>query len=447
MLGKLVKYINNDYNLSILVRGVGLMYVAGGISIGLTFLQQLTTANLIGASLYGQFATIVGTSTLIFLLVDFRTWEASTKLVARAFAVEDYEEAKSVITWLILFDIIFGFVGMLAVIALATPISRYLVKMPDTQLVIMIYAIMIPFRLFSMGVPTALIRLYDRFDWLATKSIIYAILRLVFISGAAFAGFGLEGVIIGAVFGEVLNAVLMGGMVIQLLKDDSRFGGVFSLNKPQYSSDALRLMRDLWLGATLKGLQLETFVPILAFLVTPAQVGLYRIGMDITNLINQLIGPFAIVIQPNIIKIYEQSSKTSLLRYIRQITALLSIIIVPSVLGISIFGPSIFPKILNPEFADIAPIVTILALGFGFNAITVWLRSVVVAMNLLHLQNVIGAIMIGYTTIMLILLSSYGAIGAAIVMTTFLLIYNILGLFLILIHNQKWANNEQSRSA
>ena len=89
MLRLIKSKIRADTNLKDLLWNSGVLYIGGFITILFTFTQQITTANFLGASEYGRFATVLSSSTLLLLFIDVRTWELATKLLAPAILQQD----------------------------------------------------------------------------------------------------------------------------------------------------------------------------------------------------------------------------------------------------------------------------------------------------------------------------------------------------------------------
>lgn len=403
------------------------------VSIGLTFAQQISTANALGIVDYGRFAAVISINLLFLLIADFRTWEISAKLLARSFADHDVAESASTITWLSLVDLVSGLVMALGLMVFADFIAVTMLEDPQLSGWFQLYALFTPLRLYTRGVPNTVIRLYGRFDWLAIKSVSYALVRLVFISGPALLGWGLPGVILGALLSDIFNGVLMHAMTLILWRRDTGQRTFIRWARPGRFDEGRRLLRDLWIGGTLKGLQLETFIPVLALLTDSAQVGLYRIGLDIAQLIARLTEPFSVVVQSALIQLYEEEPLSQFLRYIRQITLIASALVLPLLAGFVLLGAWIFPQVLGDEYAGVHSIVVILAVGQGVSAVTLWLRPAIVALNAAHAQNVISffALLVSLSGLLLIA-PSLGALGAALVMSGFLLAFTLASTLLFM---------------
>jgi O-antigen/teichoic acid export membrane protein len=279
--------------------------------------------------------------------------------------------------------------------------------------------------------PLALVRLRDRFDWLSIKSVFYAVARLALLAGPALLGFGLAGVVVGAIIAEFINMASQMLMYILLWRKMPNTRLV-DFTRPVQFAEGSKLLVNLWFSATLQALQLETFVPITALLTAPAEVGILRSAYDVSNLINSLIQPISIVLSPGIIKTYELSPGAEFRRLLKQATAILSVMVVPLTLGIVVLGPIVLPRLLGAAYEGVGTAAAFFAIGFGVNAVFSWLRPVVVAMKLVREQNIISLISVIISTAGLLFVAPrYGASGSSAVVGGTIAIYALV-LFVVI---------------
>ncbi len=426
-----VARIRRDRNLTGLLRNSGIMYASGIITIALTFIQQIVTARLLGPADYGRLATVLGSSAFLLLLLDVRTWELGTKLLARPVLDNAHDESVRIINWLIVVDLFLGLLGALLLLLAADWVATDLMKAPDLVGLVRLYAISLPFKQVGSGGPLALVRLRDRFDWLSIKSVFYAGARLLLLAGPALLGFGLVGVVVGAIIAEFINMASQMLMYVLLWRKMPNTR-LIDLTRPAQFAEGSRLLINLWFSATLQALQLETFVPITALLTSPAAVGILRSAYDVSNLINSLIQPISIVLSPGIIKTYELSPGSEFRRLLKQATAILSVMVIPLTLGIVFLGPLVLPRILGPAYEGVGTAAAFFAIGFGVNAVFSWLRPVVVAMKLIREQNILSLISVVISTAGLLFVAPrYGAEGSALVVGGTIAIYALV-LFVVI---------------
>lgn len=401
------------------------------MTILLTVVQQLATARILGVADYGRLATVLGSSVFIMLVLDVRTWELGTKLLARPSLDKDYPQVSRIVTWLLLVDATLGLLGAVSLGALAQPISTYLLKAPELVHLVRLYALGMPLRLLAAGLLNAIPRFYDRYELLAAKSIAYAAVRLILILGAAYLGFGLPGVLVAALIGELLNVLAMLGLSWYVLSYEMPGARLVDFHRPEGYREAFGTMRQLWVSATLKGLNLQLFVPVLALVTTPDQVGLFRVGLDVASAVNNLIAPVSVVIFPDIVKLHEHRSANDLLRYIKQATVFLAFLVGPLVVAIVVLGPWLLPFATRIDNPDVARITSLLSLGYGMAAITVWLRPVVVVLDLVPEQNLIFLLLALTSMLLLLLLAPrQEAVGASLVLLVYYAGYTVLSLLL-----------------
>jgi O-antigen/teichoic acid export membrane protein len=410
----------HDISFKSLIRYSSVIYSAGFISILLTTVQQLTTAGLLGAGDYGRLAAVVSSSAFIMLLIDVRTWELGAKFLARPILDRDHSEISQMVSWLILLDLVTGLVGAAILIIFAQPIAEHLLKSTSFTAYIRLYALTMPFQLIGLGVLRTVIRLYEYFNWLAVKSVIYAGFRLILLSGIALFGFGFTGVLSGVVFSEILNTLVMIWMVKRIYLKEIPDAKLIDFTKPRQFDAVRRMIGDLWLGATLKGIQLETFIPIMALLTNPTQVGIVRTGIDLSGLVIRLTDPIMIVLMPMIMKSAEQDSRTKFIGLLKKGTGFVASLVLPfmgALLGLSYVG---IPRLLGSDFAGVDEIVVILLLGSGFNVLFLWLRPAIVALDCIRSQNILSIILTGLSMMgMFILIPSHEAIGGAMILSSY----------------------------
>ncbi len=435
-----VQRVRQDRNLVSLLKDSSLLYIAGIFSIGLTFIQQISTANLLGTREYGQFATVLGSSVFLILVIDIRTWELGTKLLASSIHANDPGEIVRLTNWFSLFDIILGVLGTVVLFLFSEVIAVHLLKEPELVHLVRLYSLCLPFKIYAAGIPVALIRLYNQYTWLAFKSILYAVTRLLLITGAALIGLGLEGVVVAALLSEVVNCLILVVLTIKVWHRHLKSVSLLQFKKPQRFSEMLRLIPSYWIFGTLKSFQMEAFIPLTAALSNPAQVGLLKIGIDIADLILKLISPLAIVISPNIIKSYETGSRTQFLRTVKQSAALLSGLVIPFTGAIVFVGPFVFPRLLDSEYHSAIPIIILLAIGYGFNAAFLWTRPTLVAVDLINEQNIASFILTIITiTALFVAVPSFGALGTAGVIVSFFVTFSLVACMIFVFNQNKLA--------
>jgi O-antigen/teichoic acid export membrane protein len=427
MLQNITNRIKRDNNLKDLLRYSGVMYASGLVSAFLITIQQITTARWIGPENYGRFAAIVGIGALAMLIADVRTWELGGKLLARPILDQDHVEISRITTWLLVVDVITGLLSGAIILLLAQPIATYLLRAPDLSGLVILYILAQPFRILANGIARTLIRMYNQYNWLSIKSIVYGFARLILISGAALIGLGLPGVILGAALAEVIGGVVVLGMGWAIHRREMPETAFIDFQKPRQFKEGLNMMRGLWLSATLSGLEIEVYIPLLALLTTPGQVGIFRSGLDIAETIEKLLVPFMLVLFPQVVKSYEQDSRAQFIRIVKQSALLMALLTLPFLFGIVVLGPFLLPRFLGESYGGVSAAASFLATGLMVYGVLMWTRPALIALNRVRELNLIAIAMIFLSTLSLLVGAPlYGAIGAAAIRGGALVLENAL---------------------
>ncbi len=429
ILGK----IRNDANLKDLVRHSGLLYISGLFSLGFMFAQQMTTASLLGATDFGRLAVVLSTGLTVATLLDFRTWEIGSKLLTEALQSQQHRETVRIITWLYLVDFFAGLIGVALLFVLAEFVAISLLHDPELVWLIRLYALSVPFRLLGGGIVGALPRYFNHFDWLAIKAVIYAVVRLVLMTGAALLGFGFTGVVIAALLSEIVHVGMLLIMARAIWWNRLRQSAIFDLGKPTNFDEGRRMLPRFWINSTLIGLHLNLFIPIAALLTTPAQIGVFSVGVAVMELIDRAIQPLWVVFTPKIIMLYRPSTLPDFRKYLRQAAGVSGVVVISLTLMLIIAAPFVLPVLLRgSEYEGVVIVTIILAAANGVYMGLMWTRPAIITTGLISWHNVLTfALLILSLVVLVSFVPSNGAVGAAVAKAVFLALSGIGSLLLL----------------
>lgn len=425
--------IRRDTNLQDLLRHSGILYLSGLIAITLTFIQQITTARLLGSFDYGRFAIVLSSGLMITVLLDFRTWEVGSKLLAQPLEAQKHIEAVRVISWLWVLEISAGVIGAVIMLILAEPVALYLLHSPDLTWLIRLYAISIPFRIMTTGILGVVPRFFNRFDWLAVKAVAYAGIRLILISGAALLGLGLAGVVVAALLSEILHMMMLIVMGLGIWRRNMSDAPVFDLRKPANFQQGVRMLPVFWINSTLLGIHLHLFIPLAALLTNPTQIGIFRVGLDIMELLDKAIQPLWVVFTPKIIMLYTPQKLNEFRRYLRQCAAITNTITILLMAIMVVASPFVLPHLLSgQDYNGVVPVTIILTVANAVYIALLWTRPAIITTGLMSRHNVLTfALLILSLVVLVSFVPSNGAVGAAVAKAVFLALSGIGSLLLL----------------
>jgi O-antigen/teichoic acid export membrane protein len=423
--------LRTDTHIRDLLRTSGILYVGGLIALILGLIQQFSLARLLGPSDYGRLAIIISSGLLILLFLDFRTWELGIKLLTTEISNQSHLEVVRLLNWLSRIEWVTGILGALLLFILAEPLALHLLNIPGFEWLIRFYALSLPFRVVADGVTNTVPRVYNNFKWVAYKTVSNNFFRLVLMVALVLLGYGLSGAVVGAVISDIINFIIVMVIALRILKREMPGVRLWDRTPPRQQVEGYRLMGDYWVVSSLVGLNQQAIIPVIGLLTSTAQVGLFRLALDIAQFIDKLVAPLTLGATPQIMRIHAQEEWRTFVGYVKRTAVLFFAAVAPLTLAIIVLGPIIFPQILQDESYAALPIVAaITSIGYAITvAITPWIRPALIVLGHSRIQSFA---ILGQSIILFILVwwltPRYGALGAAIGMGVSM---GILSLFLL----------------
>lgn len=410
-----------------IVRQSRSLYVAGAVAIGLTTVQQLLTARGLGSSQFGQLATALATVTFALLIVDVRSWELGMRLMAEPLAQRDHVEVSRSYTCLLAAEVALGTLGMVGVMLVAPWLSRTVFGDREVGDLMRTLAVIMPLRQVAAGVSVALVRMDGRYGWLSVRAVSTAASRLLLVAGPALAGLGPKIVALGVVLSELIAATSMGALA-RLAFRRRGGGSLLAWARPRSFDDSLPLARSLWVSASIKGLHLESFLPLAAAFTAPTQVALLRSGLDIANLTTSASAPLSIVTSPNLIRLAGDPSKGDELREnVRDAQKVYALVGWGICFAAGVAVLLVVPPFLGPGYEALRPVALLLLIGYAVQTTALWVRPVLVGTDSVKAQNRLGVVLGMLALLSLpVLVHHFDAVGGAANMLLFLLVYSTM---------------------
>jgi len=387
---------------------------ANGAIILLGIIQVGIMTRMLGVEQYGVYAVIIVFPTLVQQFAGFRTWEFVARYGTEALEAGDGVRAGyiALIGWAV--D---GAVALLTLLIVLIGGGWYLQTTLGTTAVLSLVNIYALISLANAGLSTAqaLLRVFDRFDWLFWHSAASTALRLGLIIVAAGLHSGLTGVVIAVTLTNLLSAAAAVGL--------SLIGGRHRLN--------YRVDRQLWrytrtnarefasfLGAgyidasiLVFGRSLDTV--LLAHWGGASEVGLYKAAQLLLTHANNLLNPLIQAILPDLQRSLNLT-RAQLKRRLAQLTISVGLVTILGAAAVFVLAPLILRVILGAEFAAAASAARILIWYAAMAGVTFWVSPLLLSLKrpwartrALLLSTVVQIVLL------FALVPAYGHVGAA----------------------------------
>lgn len=405
------------------LRNTSYVFSASTLSAGLSMLQGVLAARLLGVEVFGLLGAITQFSSVINKITSFRMSEIVVTYIGEYTAKGEKEHAAAVFKIAGLGEMTSSIVAFLILLALAPLGARYLAKDPQTVEIFMIYGISIVMNLISESA-TGLLQIFDRFRTIALVTIAQSVVTLLLI-GAAFLYDGdLFDVVIAYLIGKALWAGLISIAALRVARIE---WGVNWWRSPlslimDRKRDLFRFAISTNLSGTINLVTRDSDILWLSALSNPLQVGYYKVAKAFMNVLLVPVTPLISTTYREVAREVAAKSWKNVRYLLRSGSLISSVWTVPASLILIFFGPRLV-QIYGPDFEPAYSIVLILLVGVIAANIIYWSRSVLLPLGLPDFPTKVGFVAAVIQIIgMLILVPRWGAAMMALMMTGFFLI-------------------------
>jgi O-antigen/teichoic acid export membrane protein len=383
-----------------------LLGFGSGASVALAgFIGNAITARLLGPDKLGVFAYVVWCVTLASMLAGLGISVVQQRFIPNLRAEGRDDEAEGLIGATTRWSIVAAIVGGLLLLAyLVWPGRSATEGASQTSRDVVIALAITWFICWKMAdLYLFYLRGEQRFGELARLSGFSALLKLAVIALGAWL-FGIPGALAGYVAGNILPAA----RVFRLLR-----------TKPNVSAalrrQVIRFALPSWATAVIGGLVFgRTEIVFLQHYTGLAAVGLFAAAATVAEMAVQLPPLLLSALLPRFSEQFGQGAHEHMQRLYRTMTALLALVIVPLCLGLAAIAPVLVPLFFGTEFADAAPVASVLLIAAAVSSLgvtTFYLLQSMGKTGFLLLSNGVG--LVGTIALGFILVPHFGLLGAA----------------------------------
>lgn len=364
-----------------LARNASTLFGANMVSSLLGLLAFSLVARALGPETFGVFALVLAYVFVFDTLANFQSWQALIKYGAEHLRADRSSGFVALVKFGTALDVGCASVGALLAMILAPLLVPLFGNGADVTLFVA-YSVAIMSRI--TGTPTAILRLFDRFDILGMQQICIGVTRVCLVSVAFICGSSLTSFLLAWVVAEIVgNAFLFACAWRELYRRGYR-GVVASSIR-----NALRENQGLWsfiwttnLHGSLKlGLR-EADVLVLGALVGPKAAGLYKVVKQAESVASRTYTPLTQAIYPELAKAASQGDRHTLLKLLGLASAFGVIVFGAMWLAFCIFGERLIGLILGEGFAPAYVPGLVYLFGAMISAATFGLQPAALALGM-----------------------------------------------------------------
>jgi len=389
------------------------------IALGFGFLTQVVMARLLTESGYGDVVlalAVVGVGTLIAtlglddgLMREFPKYEDDTK------------KARGVARAGVVLGILMGVIVGAGTFLAAPFIAREIFTEPSLTPLVRIAALGIPFMVLKNNSVALARGARDAKPHAIVDQLVQPISRLVLIGGLVLAGFQAVGAVagqIGAVVLASLIAVFFALRILPSLRGPSvpMYRSILAFSLPLVAVQGMGMLNN----------QLDIYM--LGYFLTSARVGIYNIALQLGNLLTAVIAAVAFLLPPVLTRLHEKGKQKEMLDTYQGLTKWMLLIAIP-IFAILFFAPElVISTMFGSNYTEGSTVLRILLIGKLFGILLGLNSSSLIALGdnktvsyLVFIQVLLNLL------INVLFIPRFGIEGAAIALTSAVIIGDILG--------------------
>ncbi|HJW90151.1 MAG TPA: flippase [Anaerolineales bacterium] len=365
------------------VKNSGYLFSATGISAGLSMLQGILAARLLGVTDFGILGTIIVFTTVINKFASFRMSELVIKYVGHFTENGDEPRAAAVFKAAGLVELLtslfaFGLVWFLAPLG-----ARYFAKDPGLVGWFTLYGLIVLAN-FAAESSTGLLQIFDRYRQIALVTVAQSLVTLTFITLAYLFKGGVLEVVLAYMVGKVSGALALTGAA--LWEAARRWGrhwwrtplGLLSGQTRELASFAFSTN----ISATINLVNKDSELLWVSALRNPTEAGYYKLALALANMLQLPVSPLPQATYPELSREVARANWSNVRYLLRQGARLALSYTLAAGVFLLLFGRLVIAFVYGAEFLPAYPALLILLAGFLVANTFYWNRTALLALGL-----------------------------------------------------------------
>jgi O-antigen/teichoic acid export membrane protein len=404
-------------NISYLVGGTASASLLGLVTLALT-------ARALGPEMLGILALIQAYNRLIDR-ARVECWQALIKYGADALENQRYDEFKSLLKFGVLVDVVGALVAA-AIAAVGVYVAGWWLDWaPETTRMASLFSVVILFRISSM--PTAVLRLFDRFGIVAWQQVAVAALRLMLTAVAYVAGAGLWAFVLITMGTQIFGSVILIVSGWRVLAREG-YRNILSSSCKGITQRCPGIWGFIWslnIGNLARKSTRELDTLIVGGVVDPAAAGLYHVAKRLGEFLLLAGVPIQQVIYPDIARMWARAEVARFRRTVMQVDlgsgALAALVMVV----MAWYAEPLIRLTVGEQFADASGLLVLQTLGVTLFLFGVALRPALFSMGLqMRFLQIVTLSTVCFYGTLLLAVPSFGVYGAPLAH----IVYNVVWL-------------------
>ncbi len=377
----LLSKFKDDPLLGKVIRSSGALFSSNTISLGLSVVQSILAARLLGPAGFGLVAIITSYATTVNGFLSFRMSELVVRYGGEYLEKDEKEKTAALVKAAALSEATVSLFAFLVVAATAVLASQYIAKTPKTAMFFIIYSLGLLAN-FNTETSTGVLQMLGKIKYQGAINLVQSLLTAGLITFAFFTKGDIQFVLYAYLAGKVvLGLGIFSTAFFQLTK---KLGGGWwaaKINSIPKVKELARFAISSNLSATAILVFRESEILWVGYFLTSEAAGYYKAAYAIVSLLSVPANPFILTTYPEINKLVVQKSWSRLKDFLKKITTVAAAYNLAIAAGFVIFGKWLL-SIYGEQYTAAYPALIALLVGFTFNYILFWNRPLLLSLGL-----------------------------------------------------------------
>lgn len=373
--------LKEDPLLSKVLRSSAALLSANTVSLGLSVVQSILAARLLGPAQFGLIAIIMSYASTVNGLLSFRMSELVVRYGGEYLEKDEKERTAALVKAAALSEALVSLLAFVFVAITAALAALYIAKTPNTAFLFIVYSLGLLVN-FNTETATGVLQMLGKIKYQGLINLVQSILTAGLISFAFFTHGNLQFVLFAYLAGKVvLGLGIFSTAFFQLTKKLGRGWWKAQINSIPQVKELARFAISSNLSATLILVFRESEILWVGYFLTSEAAGYYKAAYSIVSLLSVSANPLILTTYPEINKLIVQKTWRRLIDFLKKITTLAAVYNLALAAGFVIFGRWLL-SISGSEYVAGYPVLLALLIGFTFNYILFWNRPLLLSLGM-----------------------------------------------------------------
>jgi len=402
---------------------VGWVFASSVVALLLHFFQKPLLARYLGPDGLGLLSMVIMLATIIELIAIFGIDGALTKYVAEYKGKEQEDKICELFSGAFVTILIIGVITSL-IFFVCSNIFADIFNMSSLSSLLKIYAPVFPFS-FTYAIIISYFNGLREMRFYALSRILQASLALAFILALLIIGLGVEGALWGTIFAIIVTVCVN----MSIMKKFVRF---------KFSNYKKNIKMLASFGSRITGANMiwQTYYYMdslmIGYFLTSTEVGYYAVAISLSRFFWLVPKAMATVAYPTISEYWAKNDIRAINKLVDKSTKYSACILIFVGMSIIFFAKDIIIFLFTPEFLPAVLPLVILIIGTVINGVLRSIGGIFAGVGRVDLRLKISAIgAVGNIILNVVLIQTYGMIGAAIATTTTYVLNSIIEIFVL----------------